>query len=103
MKGRIIMNSTEIANAYHTLISDSEQAKALIESIWVLGKMDNTADFDLILQPSELRKPENDNAYGIICSIIQNHNTVSGLLSILSDKIEEIERTAEILDNFTDH
>lgn len=97
------MNNTEIANACHNLLTDSEHAKALIEAIWELGKMDNTADYGLVLHPSELGKPENDDAHRIICDIIQDHDTVSGLLSILSDKIEKIEKTAQMLDEVIDH
>ena len=93
------MNKTKIEKANDILIDSTGTARALIDAIYELGQMDNIIDYDLVMHPSEMEKPENWKKYQIISDILRLHETVSGLCYALSGELGKIEQAASLLDN----
>lgn len=93
------MNKTKIEKANDILIDSTGTARALIDAIRELGQMDNIIDYDLVMHPSEMEKPENWKKYQIISEILRLHETVSGLCYALSGELGKIEQVTSLLDN----
>ncbi|GEM_PF-3752267 len=93
------MNKTKIEKANDILIDSTGTARALIDAIRELGQMDNIIDYDLVMNPSEMEKPENWKKYQIISEILRLHETVSGLCYALSGELGKIEQVTSLLDN----
>lgn len=88
------MTVKDIENASDVLNDSICKCIALIDAMRELGKMESTAEYDLIMNPTDLKKPENWDKFKTIADIIGNHNTVSELSRILQQELTKIEQAS---------
>lgn len=89
---------SEIEKAYGLLIESSTKATAFLTAVQELGQMNAVIDFELIKDPSLLKKKENWDQYGYIYDLLRCHGTVSELCRALEDELETISKAVEIID-----
>lgn len=93
------MTVKDIENASDILNDSICKCIALIDAIRELGQMDSIAEYEWIMNPSDLKKPENWDKFKTIADIIGNHNTVSELSRILQHELTKIEQASYTIEN----